>query len=134
MSHSQATCRAFSMHQATKIAVNAQRIAGSITALKRHRERHRALGHGFGFSPINADSLRVPTVVRSYHKINVGPCVETEFGLRLLRKHEVEKLMGCSIDCAHYATEIEILGQGVQTRVFRVILQQLATFLSQSAR
>lgn len=108
---------------------DAQRIAGSIAALKRHRERHRALGHGFGFSTINPDSSRVPTVVRSYHKINVGPFVETPFGLRLLRKHEVEKLMGCTINCEHYATAIEILGQGVQTRVFSGVLTQLAAFL-----
>ena len=67
--------------------------------------------------------------MRSYHKINVGPFVETAFGLRLLRKHEVEKLMGCTIDCTHYATAIEILGQGVQTRVFASILTQLAEFL-----
>ena len=32
---------------------DAARIAGSIEALRRHRERHRALGHGFGFSTIN---------------------------------------------------------------------------------
>jgi hypothetical protein len=37
--------------------------------------------------------------------------------------------MGCTIDCDHYATAIEILGQGVQTRVFRRILSQLAYFL-----
>jgi len=37
--------------------------------------------------------------------------------------------MGCKIDCDHYATAIEILGQGVQTRIFREILQQLASFL-----
>ncbi|HKP02615.1 MAG TPA: DNA cytosine methyltransferase [Chthoniobacterales bacterium] len=107
----------------------AERIAGSIAALRRHRERHRALGHGFGFTTITAQSSRVPTIVRSYHKINVGPFVETAFGPRLLRKHEVEKLMGCTIACEHYATAIEILGQGVQTRVFSEVLTQLAAFL-----
>jgi DNA (cytosine-5)-methyltransferase 1 len=111
-------------------AQDVARIAGSIAALRRHRERHRALGHGFGFSTITPASTRVPTVVRSYHKINVGPFVETAPGLRLLRKHEVEKLMGCTLDCAHYATAIEILGQGVQTRVFHGVLEQLAAFLS----
>jgi DNA (cytosine-5)-methyltransferase 1 len=111
---------------------DANRIAGSIAALRRHRERHRALGHGFGFSTISANSRRVPTLVRSYHKINVGPFVETVHGLRLLRKHEVEKLMGCTIDCEHYATAIEILGQGVQTRVFSEILTQLSAFLCNS--
>ncbi|MBA3353740.1 MAG: DNA cytosine methyltransferase [Blastocatellia bacterium] len=110
----------------------AERIAGSIAALWRHRERHRALGHGFGFTTINPQSSRVPTIVRSYHKINVGPFVETPFGPRLLRKHEVEKLMGCKIACAHYATAIEILGQGVQTRVFSEVLTQLAAFLSRA--
>lgn len=71
----------------------------------------------------------MPTIVRSYHKINIGPFVETPSGLRLLHKEEVERLMGCEIDCPHYATAIEILGQGVQTRIFREILRQLAEFL-----
>jgi site-specific DNA-cytosine methylase len=105
------------------------RIVKSIEALRRHNQRHAKLGHGFGFTTINRESARVPTIVRSYHKINTGPFVETANGLRLLHKGEVERLMGCKIDCDHYATAIEILGQGVQTRVFRVILQQLAAFL-----
>lgn len=109
--------------------IEAKRIAGSIAALCRHREHHRALGHGFGFTTINAQSSRVPTIVRSYHKINVGPFVESKYGPRLLRKHEVEKLMGCAVACEHYATAIEILGQGVQTRVFSEVLTQLAAFL-----
>jgi site-specific DNA-cytosine methylase len=109
---------------------DAQRIAGSIKALVRHRERHVKLGHGFGFTTINRGSRRVPTIVRSYHNINTGPFVETEHGLRLLRKAEVERLMGCEVDCDHYATAIEILGQGVQTRVFENILKQVAGFLT----
>lgn len=108
----------------------AKRIVGSIEALRRHNKRHAKLGHGFGFTTINRDSTRVPTIVRSYHKINTGPFVETVHGLRLLHKEEVERLMGCEIDCSHYATAIEILGQGVQTRIFREILGQLAKFLS----
>ena len=108
----------------------AERIIGSIEALRRHNKRHAKLGHGFSFTTINRDSIRVPTIVRSYHKINTGPFVETDFGLRLLHKEEVERLMGCKIDCDHYATAIEILGQGVQTRVFRSILQQLGVFLT----
>lgn len=110
----------------------AERIIGSIEALRRHNKRHAKLGHGFGFTTINRDSTRVPTIVRSYHKVNTGPFVETVHGLRLLHKAEVERLMGCTIDCAHYATAIEILGQGVQTRVFREILFQLAAFLKSS--
>ncbi len=106
-----------------------ERIARSIESLRRHNERHAKLGHGFGFTTINHNSRRVPTIVRSYHKINTGPFVETPYGLRLLHKAEVERLMGCQIDCDHYATAIEILGQGVQTRVFQRILAQLADFL-----
>jgi DNA (cytosine-5)-methyltransferase 1 len=106
-----------------------ERISQSIESLRRHNERHAKLGHGFGFTIISHDSKRVPTIVRSYHKINTGPFVETAYGLRLLHKAEVERLMGCQIDCDHYATAIEILGQGVQTRVFQRILAQLADFL-----
>lgn len=107
-----------------------ERIIGSINALRRHNKRHAELGHGFGFTTINRESTRVPTIVRSYHKINTGPFVETKYGLRLLHKEEVERLMGCKIDCNHYASAVEILGQGVQTRIFRKILSQLSTFLS----
>ena len=46
-------------------------------------------------STINQESARVPTIVRPYHKINPGPFVETAYGLRLLHKEEVERLMGC---------------------------------------
>lgn len=106
-----------------------QKIAQSIEALRRHNARHAKLGHGFGFTTINHLSKRVPTIVRSYHKINTGPFVETPYGPRLLHKAEVERLMGCEIDCHHYATAIEILGQGVQTRVFSAVIRQLAAFL-----
>jgi DNA (cytosine-5)-methyltransferase 1 len=111
-----------------------ERISRSIESLRRHNERHAKLGHGFGFTTINHNSNRVPTIVRSYHKINTGPFVETHYGLRLLHKAEVERLMGCQIDCDHYATAIEILGQGVQTRIFQRILSQLAEFLKASKR
>lgn len=110
-------------------AADAKRIARTLEGLRRHNQRHREKGHGFGFTVINRDSRKIPTLVRSYHKINTGPFVETPFGPRLLRKHEAERLMGCEIACDHYATAIEILGQGVQTRVFREILRQVAGFL-----
>ena len=54
-----------------------ERIVKSIEALRRHNQRHAKLGHGFGFTTINRESARVPTIVRSYHKINTGPFVET---------------------------------------------------------
>lgn len=110
--------------------VEARRIARTIEGLPRHNQRHREMGHGFGFTVINRESRKIPTLVRSYHKINTGPFVETAFGPRMLRKHEAERIMGCEINCDHYATAIEILGQGVQTRVFREILRQLGAFLT----
>ncbi len=109
---------------------DSERIAKTVEGLRRHNARHAAQGHGFGFTTINRSSTRVPTLVRSYHKINTGPFVETEFGLRMLRKNEAEKLMGCSVDCDHYATAIQVLFQGVQTRIFRSILSQLSQFLT----
>ncbi len=60
---------------------DAERIARSIESLRRHKERHAKLGHGFGFTTIDHQSKRVPTIVRSYHKINTGPFVETAHGL-----------------------------------------------------
>lgn len=111
-------------------AAEAGRIAGSIAALRRHKLRHAELGHGFGFKTINRDSVKLPTLVRSYHKINTGPFVETPYGPRLLRKHEAERIMGSKVDCDHFATAIEILGQGVQTRVFKEILAQIGKFLT----
>ena len=87
------------------------------------------MGNNFKFSVINRDSLKCPTLTKSYHKVNSGPFVETEYGLRLLRKHEAERLMGAHVDSEHYATVIQILGQGVQTRVFAEVLNQLRNFL-----
>lgn len=112
--------------------IEVERIARSIEGLRKHNQRHAEMGHGFGFTTISRASKKIPTLVRSYHKINTGPFVETEYGLRLLRKHEAEKIMGCAVATNHYATAIEILGQGVQTRVFSEILRQLAQFLTTS--
>ena len=109
---------------------DAQRIAKSIEYRRLHNQQHAGLGHRFQLTTIDRSSIRIPTLVRSYHKINTGPFVATDYGPRLLRKHEAERIMGCAIDCAHYATAIEILGQGVQTRIFREILAQLGAFLA----
>jgi len=73
----------------------------------------------------------VATVAKSYHKINAGPFVQTPFGLRLLRQAEIERIHGHTVFTRHYATAVQILGQGVQTRLFRRIFQQLAECLLQ---
>lgn len=109
---------------------DAERIAGTIAGLRAHNARHAALGHGFGFTVLDGTEDRIPTLVKSYHKINAGPFVATPFGPRLLRQAEMERIMGCRVATDHFATACQILGQGVQTRVFGRILDQLGTFLS----
>jgi DNA (cytosine-5)-methyltransferase 1 len=109
--------------------IDANKIRNSIEGRKAHMERHRAKGNGFGFTTINHESLKIPTILRSYYKVNVGPFVETPYGLRMLRQGEVERIMGCQVDTPHYATAIQLLGQGTQTRIFANLFKQLADFL-----
>jgi DNA (cytosine-5)-methyltransferase 1 len=108
---------------------DAERIAKTITGLRAHNARHAALGHGFAFTTINKDSCKVPTIPKSYHKINTGPFVDTPFGPRMLRLHEMEAIMGAIAGTDHYATGVQVIGQGVQTRIWRSIFSQLGEFL-----
>lgn len=112
---------------------DAGRIANTILGLDAKRVRDEAAGKGFGYTTITRDSEKVPTICRSYHKINTGPFVETAHGLRMLRLHEMERMFGTDAGTAHYATAVEILGQGTQTRVFQRILSDLADHLSAPA-
>jgi hypothetical protein len=111
----------------------AEQIRNRIAGRERHRARHRAAGDRFGFSVINHQSRKVPTILRSYWKVNVGPFVECEGGVRLLRIPEIERLMGYApmkgFTSRSYSTAVEILGQGVQTRIFRQLVSQLGDFL-----
>ena len=112
---------------------DAEAITGSIEGRKKHQERHRAVGDRFGFSTINYDSNKIPTNTKSYARINSGPFVETPYGLRLLRQAEMERIMGFvpakGFTSHVYRTAAEILGQGVQTRIFRQLIGQLGDYL-----
>jgi DNA (cytosine-5)-methyltransferase 1 len=108
---------------------DAERIAKTIAGLRAHNARHRAAGHGFAFTEIAGDDQRIPTLAKSYHKINTGPFVRTPFGPRLLRQAEIERLHGHRLLTQHYATAVQMSGQGVQARVFRSVFQQLADHL-----
>ena len=108
------------------------RIAQTVEGLREHNARHRALGHGFGFTVVEGSDTRIPTIPRSYHKINTGPFVQTAFGPRLLRQSEVERIHGVRLGTRHYATAIKILGQGVQIRIFQNVFRQLAEHLAPS--
>ncbi len=108
---------------------DAMRIANTIEALKTHNARHHSLGHGFEFSVMEGHETRLPTLPKSYHKINTGPFVKTPFGLRLLRQEELERIRWHRVSTRHFATAAQILGQGVQTRIFREIFNQLGAHL-----
>ena len=113
---------------------DAERIAQTVEGLRRHQERHRAAGHGFGFTVIEGSETKLPVVPKSYHKINTGPFVQTPFGPRLLRQAEIERLHGCELRTQHYATAVQMLGQGVQTGLFRRIFSQLGDHLMSRGR
>ena len=111
-------------------AADAQRIAVTIAGLRRHQERHQAIGHGFGFTVLTGTETRLPVIPRSYHKINAGPFVQTPYGPRLLRLPELERIRGSAAGTTDFATGAEVLGQGVLSRAFRQILGQLHHRLS----
>jgi len=109
---------------------DASRIAGTIAGRRLHDQRHRDKGHGFGFTVLDGSEKKIPTIGRVYYKINDGPFVATEFGPRMLRQQEIERIQGSRLPVSHYATAVEIYGQGVQTRLFSQIVDQLAEFLT----
>ena len=109
---------------------DAERIARTIEGLRLHNARHQAAGHGFAFTVVDGTEIRLPVIPKSYHKINTGPFVQTPFGPRLLRQAEIERLHGCGINTRHYSTAVQILGQGVQTRIFQRIFRQLGEHLA----
>lgn len=113
----------------TRDKADAERIRRTILGLQRHNERHAELGNGFRFSTIDRDSKVIPTIVRSMHKCNVGPFIQTMFGLRMLRQSELERIQGARAHTNHYATAVQVLGQGVQARIFAEIFRQLGAFL-----
>ena len=110
---------------------DAERIARTVAGLRAHQDRHAAQGHGFGFSVVDGSTTRLPVIPKSYHKINTGPFVATPFGPRLLRQGEIERIHGVAVGTRHYATAVQIMGQGVQTPVFREIFRQLAAHFLQ---
>ena len=118
-------------------AADARRIERTIEGLRAHQARHAALGHGFGFTVLDGSETRLPVIPKSYHKINTGPFVQTPYGLRLLRLPELERIRDQRVETEDFSTGVEILGQGVQTRVFKEITFHLGSaffkpFLSRS--
>jgi DNA (cytosine-5)-methyltransferase 1 len=115
---------------AERDSADARRIGGTIAGLRCHADRHRALGHGFGFTVLDGSETRIPVIPKSYHKVNSGPFLQTPFGLRLLRPSELERIRGHRTPNSCYRTSIEILGQGVQPKLFVEIAIQLSATVS----
>lgn len=109
-----------------------ERIAATVAGLTSHAARKQAEGCNFKFKVIDRNSSSVPIITKSYHKTNLGGCfVSTAHGYRRLRQSEIERLHDVVLHTRHYATAVEILGQGVLRRPLSAILQQLKTFLLQ---
>jgi DNA (cytosine-5)-methyltransferase 1 len=110
---------------------DAERIAVTVAGLRTHNARHAAKGNGFSMTVLDGTERAAPVICKSYHKINSsGFFIATPWGPRMARKHEIERLHGQRITCGHYATAVEMMGQGVLTRVFTQIFRQLGEFLA----
>lgn len=110
---------------------DAERIATTVAGLREHNARHAAKGNGFAMTVLDGSETSAPVICKSYHKINSsGAFVATPWGPRMLRKGEIERLQGQHVMCDHYATAVQMLGQGVLTRVFTEIFRQLGEFLA----
>lgn len=110
---------------------DAERIAVTVAGLRVHNKRHADAGHGFAMKVLDGTETAAPVICKSYHKINSsGFFVATPYGPRMLRKGEIERLQGQQIATSHYATAVQMMGQGVLTRVFANIFNQLSSFLS----
>jgi DNA (cytosine-5)-methyltransferase 1 len=108
---------------------DAERIARTVEGLRAHNLRHNEAGHGFKFTVVDGTETKIPTIPKSYHKINTGPFLHTSFGPRLLRQQEIERIHGCNLQTRDYTTAVQILGQGVLTRIFHNVFGQLGRHL-----
>ncbi len=123
--------RYFDAPDATQDRADAERIAVTVAGLRAHNARHAAAGHGFSMTVLDGSETSAPVICKSYHKINSsGFFVATPYGPRMARKGEIERLQGQTITCPHYASAVQMLGQGVLTRVFAQIFGQLGAFLA----
>jgi DNA (cytosine-5)-methyltransferase 1 len=112
-------------------SLDADRIAVTVAGLDRHNARHAAQGHGFGYSVVDHQSTKIPTLTGSMHKINNGPFVRCVDGrVRMMRKAELERIHGTHVPTDHFATACRIIGQGVQEPVWANIATQLANHLT----
>lgn len=109
---------------------DASRIARTIVGLRAHSDRHAAKGNGFRLTVLDRRAKKLPTILKSYHKINnSGAFLSTPYGPRMLRPSEVCRIHGHTFISDDATSVYQMSGQGVQTRVFRTIADALAEFL-----
>jgi DNA (cytosine-5)-methyltransferase 1 len=121
----------FDAPEDTRDREDAERIAVTVEGLRVHNARHAEKGNGFAMTVLDGSERAAPVICKSYHKINSsGFFISTPFGPRMARKGEIERIQGQRITCDHYATAVQMMGQGVLTRVFTEIFRQLGEFIS----
>lgn len=110
---------------------DAERISRTMASLEAHHLRHRAKGNRFTLSILPRSATAVPTILRTYPKISAsGVYVETPYGARMLRPHEVCRLHGHSFINTDPTTIYQMSGQGVLTNTLRrAITEPLSRFL-----
>jgi site-specific DNA-cytosine methylase len=108
---------------------DAQRISRTISGLHTHFAKQKAKGNGFAMKTLNGEETKIPTIPKSYHKINQGPFIETPYGLRMLRQAELERIFQYKVQSTSYTTAVQILGQGISIGPFTQIFKQLKAFM-----
>ena len=107
------------------------RIRNTITGLQAKAEVHSERGNGWRVVSVDGACDKVPTIQKSYHKINMsGAFVKTAHGLRLFRKSELERIHGWIVDTPSESTAIQAIGQGVLARVFSNVVEQIKNHLN----
>ena len=108
------------------------RIEKTIKGLHKHFAAQKTKGNGFAMTTLTGEETKIPTIPRSYHKINQGPFVETPHGLRMLRQAELERIFCHQVPTDSYSTAVQIMGQGISVGPFTEVFKQLKEFLTKT--
>lgn len=100
-------------------------------------EKHRKKGNGFGFVPIGIDSERVPTLTKDYTKLRSEWYLTDGERYRPCGAQEAKKLHGFPEDFVLPESQtkaMQILGQGVLYRPFKLISESIKNHLQEYVR
>jgi hypothetical protein len=93
--------------------------------------RHREKGNNFGLIYVDRDAEKLTTITRKYWAASRGPFLRTPQGPRLLRKAELERVMGAPVETQSFIWAAQMLGQGIQHEPWKEIFRQLGEHLAQ---